>query len=333
VDPADRDRVTGDTRIIRVGFSGCGIVSELHAQAIASNPRTELAAVFDPDRDRAEAAAARWQCRTHAAYADLLGDAEVDAVFVLSPTPHHLEQARAALEAGKDVLVEKPVALDSADAEQLVRDAADSGRVCMPGHNYAYIPEFRRVRDVVRSGELGEVRYVAISYSIAHTEEVASRYDGVLQVVMPHHAYLATGLLGEPAAVFAGRTEPGWTSLARDDQCWMVLEYPPRATALLFASMAVDDGSPGAWTFLVKAVGTQGSIAGSWDVAALSDAAGGRRLRLYEESFRHELAAFVAAVDGVPDAIVSPLADAASVGRVLTAAGAAIEQRGAAALA
>jgi predicted dehydrogenase len=325
--------VTVDARVIRVGFSGCGIVSELHARAVAANPRTALAAVFDPDRGRAETAAARWGCRTHAGYADLLGDDAVDAVFVLSPTPRHLEQARAALVAGKHVLVEKPVALDVGDVERLVRQASGSGRVCMPGHNYAYIPEFRRVRDVVRSGELGEVRYVAITYSIAHTEDVAARYDGILQVVMPHHAYLATGLLGEPAAVFAGRTEPGWTALARDDQCWMVLEYPPRATALLFASMAVDDGSPGAWTFLVKAVGTQGSIAGSWDVAALSDASGGRRLRLYEESFHHELAAFVAAVDGVPDAIVSPLEDAAPVARLLRAADTAVERRGAAALA
>lgn len=325
--------MTGDARVIRIGFSGCGIVSELHARAIASNPRTELAAVFDPEQGRAAAAATRWRCRAHATYADLLGDDAVDAVFVLSPTPHHISQARAALEAGKDVLVEKPVALDRADVEQLVRDASASGRICIPGHNYAYIPEFRRVRDAVRSGEVGEVRYVAITYSIAHTEEVASRYDAVLRVVMPHHAYLAIGLLGEPAALFAGRTEPGWTSLPRDDQCWMVLEYPPRATALLFASMAVDDGSPGAWTFLVKAVGTQGSIAGSWDVAALSDASGRRRLRLYEESFHHELAAFVAAVGGVPGSIVSPLEDAASVARLLTAAAAAIERRGAFALA
>ncbi len=111
----------------------------------------------------------------------------------------------------------------------------------MPGHNYAYQPEFQRVLQLVQRGELGTVRAMWVIYALKHDEDLAARYSGVLDEVMVHHAYWTYAALGRPARVFAGRAEPAWRSLSTDDQAWMVWEYPPRGVAHLFASFAVDD--------------------------------------------------------------------------------------------
>lgn len=311
----------------RIGFCGCGIVADLHASAVATHPKAELVSAFDIDPRRTQAFVAKWGGQPKTSFEGLLHDETLDAVLVLSPSAHHLTHALATLQAGKHVLVEKPVVLTSEDGRKLEAAASASGRVCMPGHNYLYIPEISRVRRAVRDGDLGDVRYIAITYSIAHTESVAARYDDVLHVVMPHHAYLVESILGPPTSVFAGRTEPAWTALANDDQCWMVLEYPPHTTALLFASMAVDDSSLDPWTLSVKAVGTRGSIAATWAAASLKGEGGERRLALYEESFRSQLEAFLQALAGREDALVSPLSDATSAAHLLQAAEEAVVRR------
>ncbi len=87
---------------------------------------------------------------------------------------------------------------NAGEITQLIGLADRQGRVCVPGHNYAYIPEFARIRRLVRDGSLGVLRLAAVVFAIAHPEEVARHYDGVTWLVMPHHAYLMHGMLGMP---------------------------------------------------------------------------------------------------------------------------------------
>jgi predicted dehydrogenase len=306
---------------LRIGFAGAGMVAELHALAISRSAEAGLTAVFDPDAELANARAAQWGCRAHATLDGLLAD-ELDAIFVLTPTEAHVETAIAALETGKHTLVEKPVASDLGELERLVSVADAADVVCMPGHNYAYVPELARMRRLARDGRLGDLRLLSIMFAIAHTEEVAGHYEGVVRLVLPHHAYLAVGLLGLPERVSAGVTEPGWDHLSQPDQAWMALDYPPHGTALLFATLAVDDDSADPWTFVVKALGTKGSASATWRSGIYEADAGSMATgyAAYEESYELELAAFCRAVRGEGSAIASTLADAVAVERVLTAA-------------
>jgi predicted dehydrogenase len=93
-------------------------------------------------------------------FADLLGDPEVEAVVIATPVVTHAELAKKALRAGKHVFVEKPMALAVADAEELVELAEQHGRVLLPGHLLLYHPGVRKLEQLVRSGELGDVLYV-----------------------------------------------------------------------------------------------------------------------------------------------------------------------------
>ena len=95
----------------------------------------------------------------HTDYAALLARADLHAVAIATPVSSHYPLAKQALEAGKHVLVEKPMTATVAQAEELVALAKARGLVLMVDHTFAYTPAVRRIRDMVRSGELGEALY------------------------------------------------------------------------------------------------------------------------------------------------------------------------------
>ena len=118
----------------------------------------ELRWLCDASPDALEPFTARYpRARTTTSYDELLADDELDAVVVATPAVTHYELAKRALEAGKHVLVEKPPAMNAADAEDLVATAEASKRVLMPGHLLLYHPAVRAMKQLVDAGELGDV--------------------------------------------------------------------------------------------------------------------------------------------------------------------------------
>jgi predicted dehydrogenase len=93
-------------------------------------------------------------------FEDLLEDPKLDAVVIATPVVTHAELARRALAAGKHVFVEKPMALHAGEAEELCALAGERGLVLMPGHLLLYHPAVKKLRELIESGELGEIRYV-----------------------------------------------------------------------------------------------------------------------------------------------------------------------------
>lgn len=309
-----------------ITFVGAGMVAELHHQALASVEELSLVGVLDLDQRRGGERADAWGVRAFTSLDELLGAPEVEAVAVLTPPESHTEIALAALSAGKHVLIEKPMANEPQEIERILAAAGD--RVVMPGHNYAYIPEFRRLARLARGGELGTVRALWITYAIAHPEEIASAYGGVLEEVMVHHAYLALSVLGPPESICAGVAEPAWESHQVEDQAWATWVYPGGVSAHLFASFAVGDESADPWTFVVKALGTSGSASMSWRTGSFRRALGSLSVGIpaYEESYEHELRAFARAIStgAQPD---SAAGDALVAARLLVASYEAARER------
>ena len=91
------------------------------------------------------------------AFEDLLADDGLDAVVIATPVPTHYALAKQALEAGKHVFVEKPPAMRAVEMDELVRLAADRDRVLMPGHLLLYHPAVLKLKELIASGELGDV--------------------------------------------------------------------------------------------------------------------------------------------------------------------------------
>jgi predicted dehydrogenase len=314
---------------LRIAFAGAGMVAELHAAAIRRSPLAQLVGVYDPDRQLAARRSDEWSCLAYPTFESVLASSDIDAVFVLSPSQYHVQQARAVLLSDKHVLVEKPVSRKPAEIARLIALATRQERVCIPGHNYAYIPEYQRIRRLVHDGSLGILRLAAIFFAVAHSEEVASHYDGVNWLVMPHHAYLVHGLLGSPASVTAGVTEPAWRHIQREDQAWYVLDYPPHGTAMLFATLGADDDSADPWSFVVKAIGSGGSASATWRAGVVRRAIGSMGIGWapYEEAYEAQLAAFIAAIGGDDSRIASPMSDAIAVAKIVRTAEASVMRR------
>jgi predicted dehydrogenase len=121
----------------------------------------DLAWLCDIDEGQHQGLAQRYpQARLTAKLDDVLADDSVDAVVIATPVPTHYELARRALEAGKHVFVEKPPAMRGAELEELCELSEERGLVLMPGHLLLYHPGVRKLKEIVASGELGDVLYV-----------------------------------------------------------------------------------------------------------------------------------------------------------------------------
>lgn len=152
-----------------------------------------LSAVVDPDAEQAAALAAQYDVEQRG-LDDVLADDVVDAVVIAAPAKDHASVALRALEAGKHVYVEKPLALDVADAEAVVAAAQQRGLTLMVGHLLQYHPAFLALRTMVADGALGELRYL---YSNRLNLGRFRREENILWSFAPHDLSMLLALVGE----------------------------------------------------------------------------------------------------------------------------------------
>jgi predicted dehydrogenase len=145
--------VTAPTRIGVVGLNYWGPNLVRNFDGLA-----ELAWLCDLDDTHLRPLAERYpHARATNALEDMLADDDLDAVVIATPVPTHYALAKQALEAGKHVFVEKPPAMRAVEMDELVQIAADRDRVLMPGHLLLYHPAVLKLKELVASGELGDV--------------------------------------------------------------------------------------------------------------------------------------------------------------------------------
>jgi predicted dehydrogenase len=141
---------------LRVGQAGLGEWGKNLARNFAD--LADLAWLCDPANGKHDEFQARYpQAQWAETFEEMLGDSELDAVVIATPVPTHHELAKAALEAGKHVFVEKPPAMKSGEIDELVTLAAERDLVLMPGHLLLYHPGVQKLKELVDSGALGDV--------------------------------------------------------------------------------------------------------------------------------------------------------------------------------
>src|SRR5829696_9083020 len=149
---------------LRAAIAGTGFVGAIHARS-ARLAGARLAGVAASSEESAAAAASRLGAERSFASAEAMVEAEgIDVVHICTPNHLHLPLAEAALQAGKHVICEKPLALDAEGAERLVKAAAEAGRQAAVPFIYRYYPTVREARERVRDGRTGPVRLLHGSY-------------------------------------------------------------------------------------------------------------------------------------------------------------------------
>jgi predicted dehydrogenase len=186
------------SRPIRIAVVGYGYWGPNIVRNVVERPEVELWGVCELDADRLAKFAARYpRERTCGSFEDVLADPDVDAVSIATPPSTHARLVAQALQAGKHVLVEKPLAMTATDAEALVALAERQGLVLMPGHTFLYSPPVNKVRDLIDSGELGEIFFITSS----RMNLGIYQGDGVLNDLAPHDLSILLYWLRRPVTL------------------------------------------------------------------------------------------------------------------------------------
>ena len=151
---------TRPKRLVGIGVVGYGYWGPNLVRNFAATPGVRVVAVSDLSPDRLATVKAYYPAiRTTTHYEDLLRDPDIDAVVIATPVSSHFRLAMQALEAGKHVLVEKPLALNSGQAALLVDEAERRDLVLMVDHTFVYHGSIRRIRELIESGQVGKLHY------------------------------------------------------------------------------------------------------------------------------------------------------------------------------
>ena len=190
---------------IRVGVFGYGLAGRyFHVPFIRESSRFDLRAVAT---SRTEAAARLPGVRITDEN-EILADDDIDLVVVATPHRFHVPQTIAALEAGKHVVVEKPVAVTAAEIEQLKQAALEAGRIVIPFHNRRWDGDFIAVRKLIASGTLGTIHHFEMHWPMFRPQprgvwrDVPDELGGILNDIGPHLIDQTLQLFGMPQAVY-----------------------------------------------------------------------------------------------------------------------------------
>lgn len=213
---------------------GCGYWGPNLLRNFSAIKGCEVRYVADSSPERRAFVTANFP-RTHAVDSidTVLGDPEVCAVVIATPAATHFELARAALDAGKNVFVEKPLATRTTEVDELARLASAKGLVVMAGHTFVYNGAVRYVKKLIDAGELGDLRYV---YSQRlNLGRIRSDIDALWNFA-PHDISIIQYWLGDTEPVSVSRQGMDFMQEGIDDVVFLNLEYPSKVIANVHVS-------------------------------------------------------------------------------------------------
>jgi predicted dehydrogenase len=254
--PHPRTPPSGDAPALHWGILGTGWIADQFVGSLARHTRQVVTSVGSRTQEAADRAAAAWGAsHAHGSYEALVGDPDVDVVYVATPHNFHLPHALLAIEAGKHVLVEKPVGLDADEAHTIGAAAERAGVFCMEAMWTLFLPKFDVVRQIRADGVLGEV--------VAAQADMGERFDaphrilradlagGPLLDLGTYAATFATWVLG-PADTVTAVATPGPDGV--NGQLAIAVGTRAGATASLFTSMLADSATT------ASIIGTEGRL-------------------------------------------------------------------------
>jgi predicted dehydrogenase len=161
---------------VRWGILGTGGIAASFARAVTTTSNAEVVAIGSRSQHTADAfAAAHAIPHAHASYADVLADDDVDALYIATPHPDHADWAIAAAQAGKHLLVEKPLTVHAADTDRVLDAVAASGVLLVEGYHYRFHPQTARLVSLLQEGAIGDVRMIEASFGFHAPFDPAGR--------------------------------------------------------------------------------------------------------------------------------------------------------------
>lgn len=225
----------------RWGIIGTGGIAETFADDLTRTESGVVAAVGSRSQESADRFADQFGIAgRHASYEALVADPEVDVVYVATPHPMHRENAILALEAGRPVLVEKPFAMNAAEAREIVALAREKGLFAMEAMWTRFLPHVAQVREWIAQGALGEIVTVSADHGQWFAEDRDFRLfapelgGGALLDLGIYPVSFASMVLGTPSRIVS-ISDPAFTGV--DAQISMLFGYESGAQAVLTCTL------------------------------------------------------------------------------------------------
>jgi len=253
---------------VKIGLLGVGAWGRNLARNFATLPGCELAAVSDAEAKRAGLVAELAPGAHFTTKPDeIFGDSSIQAIVIATPPATHYELGKKALEAGKDLFVEKPLVLDVPQGEELVRLAESKKRILMVGHIMVYHPVTLKLKEYIQKGEFGEVYYLYASrVNLGKVRDI----ENALWSFAPHDISMVLFFL-EKLPVQVTATGQAYLQPGIEDVCFLTMHFESRQMAHIHVS------------WLDPHKDRKVTIVGSKKMAVFDDSASSEKIWIYDK--------------------------------------------------
>ena len=221
------------TRKLKVGVVGCGYWGPNLIRNFRSLPDCQLKIMCDLSQQRLGHLKTLYpEVQRSMDYGHMLNGIELDAVVIATDVKSHFPMAKASLLAGKHTFIEKPMASSSEQCEELIEIARKKGLVLMIGHTFLYSPAVRKIREIVNSGDIGEIRYICarrLNLGLFQ-KDINVAWD-----LAPHDISIILSVIGEQPVTVNCRGSAHITQ-GIADVTTMCLGFPKQRTAIIHSS-------------------------------------------------------------------------------------------------
>ncbi|MBQ7968259.1 MAG: Gfo/Idh/MocA family oxidoreductase [Clostridia bacterium] len=251
-------------KIINVGVISCSNMARGHMRGVVRHPKAELVAICDIDVEKLNKVGEEFNvARRYTDYKELIAQPDIDAVIIVTPDREHKDMAIAALEAGKHVLCEKPLALTREECVEIAEAVKKTDKKFMVGQICRYTPAFKAAKEIIDRGDIGELMFVESEY--AHDYESILkpgnwRWDPLRNGVVGggcHAVDLLRWIAGDPEEVQAYSNHKIFDpELPYDDSTIAIMKFPNNVIGKVFVSVACKRN----YTMRSLFYGTKGTI-------------------------------------------------------------------------
>jgi predicted dehydrogenase len=291
---------------IKIGMVGIGMIFEYHFKGFHRLKDVQIVGAtrdYYGDREqqgiqrkKLEDICKRYSIHTYNNYNEIISDPDLDALVITSINPYHFDQIVKACEAGKHVLVEKPVVTDFEELDIIQNKANETKTIVFPGHNFIYRPAVQKAKEIIDAGKLGRMIYSSFISSHllreAHVKGWRSKKElgagGALMDSGHHLIYQSIFLQGLPMKIHAFTSRLVHTNMDCEDIAQINLLYPDHSLGCLMQSHISNHGTN---IQGIKLVGVKGNI-------SITDGLYINEKKVnndadYELSFYHQAKAFI----------------------------------------
>jgi predicted dehydrogenase len=247
---------------LNVGVIGLGEVGALHCEALLQLPQVKLLAVADIDEARAKHIAGQTRAKPYQDYRELLARNDIDAVIIAMPDHLHKEPCVHAAEAGKHILVEKPLAMTLEDSEAILGAVEKAKVKLMVGFTLRFFPQYQHAKASIENGELGKLisLFARRTNLISQAQRLKGR-TGVLFFLGIHDFDVLRWMVGaEAKEIYCISAKHDGSPYNVEDETFTSIRFENGVIACAHIGWCIPEGHPTGFDFKLDITGTNGIL-------------------------------------------------------------------------